>query len=507
VPEGNPLVAESEGQQHPNPITHPLSNFNVDTKSFDGFTEHGGFTKVTEGGGIFNDAASTFQDAYTGNWGGLAMDVGADAMDALGIAMDPLGSLAGAGIGWLIEHVSFLKKPLDWLAGDPEAVTAKAQTLKNVSEHLKSSADNYVNSVGALQQTQGAAADGYRQAAGDYQKAVTGLSQHIDDATQAMHTAAMIVGTTRGIVRDSISQFAGDAIVKFIAASALAPITFGGSEAAFIADEVVEGGSLAARNTGRVTKVVKEAETLAKGAKKSEQALRDGGEGLAKATRKGAKEARQAKEAEFGTKAASHNERIHEHGANSENQLGKEAGHNERAVDNEQDLAANRDALGRNQRDIDRARADKNKGDLRSGNRERGPLKDENRQLNQEDKALNRERHDLEQSHNNLRKDGNELNKESRELAEERRELINGRRDAFHDHGIGPGRDLHRWLEEHPGAELGHRGLDYGTEAGRNVFTSQGTRDAAIQHEYEEEHKEEIPDGSFVETTKRPAPE
>jgi uncharacterized protein YukE len=495
MPEGNPLVAQSEGQENPNPVTHPFSNFKVDTSGPGAFLEHGGLTKVTEGGGAFNDVASTIQDAYTGNWGGLAMDIGADAMDALGIAMDPLGSLAGAGIGWLIEHVSFLKKPLDWLAGDPEAVTAKAQTLQNVSQHLQSSAQNYVNSVGKLQQTQGAAADGYRQAAQNYSTAVSGLAGHLQEAQQAMHTAAMIVGTTRGIVRDSISQFVGDAIVKFIAASALAPVTFGGSEAAFIADEVVEGTSLAARNAGKVSKVVKETETLAKGAKKSEEALREGGEGFAKATGKAAED--------FNTRAAAHNERIHEHGAASESQLGKEAGHNERAINNEQDLAANRDALGRNQRDIDRALADKNKGDIRAGNRERGPLKDENRRLNDEDKALNRERHDLEQSHNNLRKEGNQLNREAEDLAKERRELINERRDAFHDHGIGPGRDLHRFLEEHPAAEWGHRGLEYGTEAGRNVFTSQGTRDGQIAWEYEEEHREEIPDGSFVEPTSK----
>lgn len=495
MPEGNPLVAESEGQRNLNPLTHPLSNFNIAPTDL----EHGGATKWTEGAGMFNDAASTIQDAGSGNWGGLAMDVGADAMDALGIAMDPLGSLAGAGIGWLIEHISFLKKPLDWLAGDPDAVTAKAQTLKNVSEHLKSSSENYVNSVGVLQQTHGAAADGYRQAAGNYQQAVQGLSQHFEDATQAMHTAAMIVGTTRGIIRDSISQFVGDAIIKFAAASALAPVTLGGSEAAFIADEVVEGTSLAARNTGRVTKVVKETETLAKGAKKSEQALREGGEGFAKAT---GKEARAAKVEDFNTRAASHNERIHEHGGSSESQLGKEAGHNERAINNEQDLAANRDALGHNQRDIDRALADKNRGDIRAGNRERGPLKDENRRLNDEDRSLNRERHDLEQDHNNLRKEGNQLNRESDELSKERRGLIEDSRKAFHDHGVGPGRTLHHFLEEHPAAEFAHHRLEDATEAGRNVFTSQGTRDGQIQYEYEEEHEGEVPDGSFVETSK-----
>src|SRR5947209_2066731 len=128
MPEGNPLVAQSEGQEHPNPVSYPFANVNVAPTNL----ADGGLTKATEGAGLFNDVASTIQDASGGNWGGLAMDIGADALDALGMAMDPLGALAGAGIGWLIEHVSFLKKPLDWLAGDPEAVTAKAQTLQNV---------------------------------------------------------------------------------------------------------------------------------------------------------------------------------------------------------------------------------------------------------------------------------------------------------------------------------------------------------------------------------------
>ena len=492
--EGNPLLAESEGQANPNPVTHPLSNFTIAPTDL----EHGGLTKATEGGGLFNDVASTIQDAATGNWGGLAMDLAADGLDGLGMAMDPLGSLAGAGIGWLIEHVSFLKKPLDWLAGDPEAVTAKAQTLQNVAEHLRSSAENYVRSVGTLQRTQGPAADGYRRAAQNYQQAVNGLAAHLDGATQAMHTAAMIVGTTRGVIRDSIAQFVGDAIVKFVAASALAPVTFGGSEAAFIADEVAEGASLAASNAGKVSKVVRETEELAKGAKTSETALRDAGDGFERAA---------GKVDDFNTRASAHNERVTEHGAHSQDQLGREAGHNERAVDNEQNLAANRDALGRNQNDLDRALNEHNRGDVRRLNGERGPLKDENRALNQEDRALNRERHDLEQSHNQLRHEGNDINREADRLAREREEIIDGRVEDFHDHGVGRAGDLHRWIEDHPAAGIAEHAVDVGKEAGMNVFTNEGTRTAGIQYEYEEKVKEggEVPDGGFVEEQRVPA--
>ena len=79
-------------------------------------------------------------------------------------------------------------------------------------------------------------------------------------------------------------------------------------------------------------------------------------------------------------------------------------------------------------------------------------------------------------------------------------ELIEQQRDAFHDHGFGPARDAHEWLEQHGIVE---HVKDGATEAGRNVFTSQGTRDGSIEYEYEEQREREgggeTPDGSFVE--------
>ena len=478
--DGNPLDATEGGD------TGLLTNFDRSPGDF----EHGGLTKATEGAGIFTSVASTVQDAANGNWGGFAMDLGADALDALGVAMDPLGSLGAAGIGWLIEHVSFLKKPLDWLAGDPDEVTKKAQTLQNVSDYLKSSAANYAGSVGVLQQTQGAAADGYRQAAADYQTAVTGLSAHIDGATKAMHTAATIVGTTRGVVRDTIAQFAADAVIKFIAAQALAPVTFGASEAAFIADEVVEGTSVAAKNTSKVTKAAKETQALAKGAKQSKNTLRETGDGFAKAT------SRRAKAEEFNTRAASHTERVHEHGASSAEQLNKEAAHNARAVENDMNLGANRRALGENQREIDRALANKDRGDIRAGNRERGPLKEENTRLNAEDRALNREQRELEQGHRQLGREGKDINAESRDLAAERERLI-AERSNF---GVGPAKDFHHWLEEQGiRGTLGEKAVDTAKEAGTNITSGQDLREKDVQDGYRDEHKDEkIPDGSFV---------
>jgi hypothetical protein len=211
---------------------------------------------MTNGAGLFNDAAATFTDFQSGNYAGLVTDAVGDGLDGLGMAMDPLGQLAGAGIGWLIEHVSFLKEPLDYLAGNAEEVTAKQQTWQNVGKALKDAADKYEQSAGAMASAnQGTAVSGAGDTGKNLATVLRGAASHADDAAQAMGVSATIVGTTRGIIRDTISQFAGDAIVKFVASTVADICTFGGATAAFIVDEVAEGASMAASNAGKVSKV------------------------------------------------------------------------------------------------------------------------------------------------------------------------------------------------------------------------------------------------------------
>ncbi|MFJ9785838.1 hypothetical protein ACIRSS_40125 [Amycolatopsis sp. NPDC101161] len=238
----------------------------------------------TSGAGIFNDAASTLTDARNGDWGNLAMDVGTDALDLLGAAMDPLGTLAGAGVGWLIEHISFLKDGLDKLAGKPEAVTAKAVTWTNISKSLTETAESYEQQAKKVQQSFSdcGSAEAYQRTAESYVSVLRGAASHASDASTAMNVGAALVGTERGLIRDMISSFVGELIVKAVAALAASWCTFGGTVAAFIADTVVEGGVLAEKISTRITKVVEKLESLAKGAGKSKAAL----EGAANALKK-----------------------------------------------------------------------------------------------------------------------------------------------------------------------------------------------------------------------------
>ncbi|RSM34434.1 hypothetical protein DMA12_48335 [Amycolatopsis balhimycina DSM 5908] len=243
----------------------------------------------TGGAGIFNDAASTLTDARNGDWGNLAMDVGTDALDLLGAAMDPLGTLASAGVGWLIEHISFLKDGLDKLAGKPEAITAKAVTWTNIAKQLTETAESYEQKAKKVQESFSdcGSAEAYQKTAESYVGVLRGAASHAEGASTAMNIGAALVGTERGLIRDMISSFVGELIIKALAALAASWCTFGGTIAAFIADTVIEGGVLAEKISTRIAKIVEKLESLAKGAGKSKAAL----EGAANALKKAGKSA------------------------------------------------------------------------------------------------------------------------------------------------------------------------------------------------------------------------
>ncbi|WP_051114797.1 hypothetical protein [Actinokineospora enzanensis] len=252
----------------------------------DSFPNFDSPTQAWDASGLFGSAANIVYDGIEGDWGALAGDAVAGGLDLLGFAMDPLGSVLSGVIGWLIEHIGFLKEPLDLLAGDADAVTAMATTWTNIATRLHETADKYNGSLDALAGCQGAAVEGYRAAVKNFAAVASGGASHAENAASAMTVAACVVGVVRGVIRDAVSQFAADAIIKFAAASALAPVTFGASEAAFIADEVAEGAVLAGKNAKKVAQAVKKLEKVAADAKKSRDALNGTIKGLDKSVGK-----------------------------------------------------------------------------------------------------------------------------------------------------------------------------------------------------------------------------
>ena len=83
-------------------------------------------------------------------------------LDTLGAVLYPFNALLRAGLGWLFEHIAFLREPLDALAGDPDAVLAQARHWDRVAAELRAAAADHRATT--VPDWHGAAADGYRQA-------------------------------------------------------------------------------------------------------------------------------------------------------------------------------------------------------------------------------------------------------------------------------------------------------------------------------------------------------
>ncbi|WP_394616526.1 WXG100 family type VII secretion target [Lentzea sp. JNUCC 0626] len=186
------------------PAPTPGQNYLVNT---------GEKTPFTEGAGIFHDATETVKGFSSGNWAEGLINAGATVAGVAGVLVDPLAALFSAGFGWLVEHVWFLKEPLDWLIGDQEALDGMAKTWESVSDHLKDTSDdlrNWVNND--TTGWSGKDSDQYRGFGVDRADTYAGVATAAGGIASLVRTCKIVLKVVRDIVRDIIS----DAIGKLI---------------------------------------------------------------------------------------------------------------------------------------------------------------------------------------------------------------------------------------------------------------------------------------------------
>lgn len=186
----------------------------------------------TAGAGLLTDVAN-----LTGDHGALdfALDGVSFGLDALSMTVDPFGAIASAGVGWLLNHVSFLRDFLDQLTGDAAQIEAVAQTWRNVERQLADASVQYQGVLFGVDTWSGAAADDYRTAACDYIRLLDAIAHECGTTAEGVEIAGILVGTERALVYEALSAFIGRCVVEAIAALASSWFTFGGSIAAFIA--------------------------------------------------------------------------------------------------------------------------------------------------------------------------------------------------------------------------------------------------------------------------------
>jgi uncharacterized protein YukE len=206
----------------------------------------------TTGAGVidtYHSLASAIEElktAHGGDRAAVGVEIGvlsaAAVLDTVAFALDPLAKLIAAGLGWLIEHVKFLRWPLDQIAGDPDQIKVLADKLHGIGEDLRNAAKDMDAALAAtIKQWQGPGFDAFRAEMDKHRT-------HIDDAGHSVDTAGYVVETTmaliaaaRALFRDIITTLLGDIISTMLIALALAPVTFGASIAVGVTKVIAEG--------------------------------------------------------------------------------------------------------------------------------------------------------------------------------------------------------------------------------------------------------------------------
>ncbi|ADD45289.1 hypothetical protein [Stackebrandtia nassauensis] len=207
-------------------------------------------TTATSGLWLVEDTQTLIDAIESGSWvdgtiGGITV-----GLDALSVAMDPLGALASMAIGWLIEHVKPLRDALEEVTGDADKVNSYAKTWENVSTKLLDAGTKLQTAAHKdLETWQSPAANAYSIHADYTTNAVGGIGALAEVMSAATAGAGMLVATTRAIVRDLIADCVATLLVRIPEWLAEVGLTLGLGTPWVIS----QAASLIAKWVGRIT--------------------------------------------------------------------------------------------------------------------------------------------------------------------------------------------------------------------------------------------------------------
>lgn len=219
-------------------------------------------TEPTAGAGIVDTYAglvsSLTSDAESE--GERVVDVGLSAAgvvtDTIGFAIDPLGSALTAGVGWLLEHISFLREPLDALLGNPDEINANVDALKSAAAEMRAIAEEHRQDLGSVADWTGETADVYTGSMNRLAEELDSMGMTLDGTAAVVGISGMLVTTLRGIVFDLIASVIAELVKGALIAAASAVVTFGGSVAAFCGFAATRAAMTASKIAGKIGKLI-----------------------------------------------------------------------------------------------------------------------------------------------------------------------------------------------------------------------------------------------------------
>ena len=215
---------------------------------------------AVSGSGVVEDIWGIAHGLSEGSWLETGLSSVSLVADAVGVGVDPLGTLIAWGAGWLIDHFGPLKSWMDQFLGDADSVRADAATWSNVAQAMGECADTLEGDEKNLMGEQvGATATAYRAANADTISALRTASGAADAMGKATSVLAEVVGLVHDLLRDAISAIVGTLASAIIEAIA----TFGLAIPLIIAQVQVKVGAKATQMAAHVTGVLKSARALA----------------------------------------------------------------------------------------------------------------------------------------------------------------------------------------------------------------------------------------------------
>ncbi|AUI62638.1 hypothetical protein [Amycolatopsis sp. BJA-103] len=166
-----------------------------------------------EGAGAVQDVFGGAEKLLNGDWTEGLLSLAGAVPDIVEVIKNPLETLMSWGFGWIIEHVDFLKEPLDWVSGDQDALDLEVQKWLEVGKYVKTTAETLTDEVQKnCMEWSGAAADAYRAYV---QKQLNGYREIVRLAELAgniINICKTVLSVVRTIIRDLIT----DALAKIV---------------------------------------------------------------------------------------------------------------------------------------------------------------------------------------------------------------------------------------------------------------------------------------------------
>lgn len=163
---------------------------------------------------VLGSAYSAGESLLAGDWAG-ALGSGAGVVgDAVGFAVDPLGTLGSSAASFLLDRMQWWQDTLDVLAGNPDLVAGVGLTWSEIGESMTERADRLI----ALRD----GSDGWWQGpAGDaFRRRLTEQAEQARDIAfvcGALHGGFAIGSGIVTVVREIISAICAELVGKLIA--------------------------------------------------------------------------------------------------------------------------------------------------------------------------------------------------------------------------------------------------------------------------------------------------